>query len=463
MAEYREEEVVAFQQDVINAYASVGRQTDLNNVVWSARMVFDATAGGMGYPAARQKHLQVLKQELGSVTPVPPLPVPPNGGGDQLRGRLRSENNGSGPRLIDDIGPFKWKFVTAFDALRLVTTKKQSDIDKLRAYCAWVRSVNGNGLRVFLNWNVSKLDFRLVPDFFACLQTLGEITHDEHLRLLGTAICDQIPDGLTAQQDFLDKAFQVLNRFEHTIGECANEPYNNNSVLPSLFKRSSLWGNLTVARGMCSPDANPASGNPNDKPYLPSLGWTTYQTGRSDDWYRKVGKDGMEIRNGVLTTADGSHDGTINNEMMGAAETYQTGRRSNRPDEFFMAGVAAAMFNSGATGHGDSTTMQLCNIPGPTETECIRQLFRGVDIVPVGSPTWEYARYGVNHPPAPMPVEPDPIDGDDSRIHSMINGSVAVSINYRFLLDGHGSWKPQGINDWRTEFQDGPFVQSKRG
>ena len=40
------------------------------------------------------------------------------------------------------------------------------------------------------------------------------------------------------------------------------------------------------------------------------------------------------------------------------------------PDEFFMAGVAAAMFTSGATAHGDSLTMQRCVVPGPVEAEC---------------------------------------------------------------------------------------------
>lgn len=462
MVGYNEQEVVAFEQDVVAAYRAAGRQPDLTNVVWAARMTFDATAGGLGYAASRAKHLAELNAALGATpvpTPIPPSPVPPDGGGDPLRGRLRGENNAAGPRLVDDAGPWKWKIVTAFDAQRLASV---GDWDRLRRYAAWTRSVGGVGWRVFLNWKVTGLDYRQSPIYFNWLERLAEFTRDQHLRLLGTAICDQIPGGLRAQQDFLDQAFGVLNQFDHTLGECANEPYNGNSELPTLFQRTADWGSLIVARGMCRPDANPASGDPHDKPYVPSLGFTTYQTGRSEDWYRKVGKDGMEIRNGVLSSADGTHDAPINNEPMGAAETYQDGRRSNRPEEFFLAGCAAGLFTSGVTGHGDSQTMQLCNVPGSIESECIRQQFRGVELVPADAPTWAYTRYGPSHPPTPMPVEPDAIDGDESRIHSMVGPTQAASVNYRYLVSGHDAWRPVGVNGWKTKVQDGPYVLSER-
>jgi len=379
----------------------------------------------------------------------PTLKPPPAGAVPEIHGRLRS----NGPRLYDDVGPWKWKMATAFDALRLLITGNEA---QLREYFAWLVSIKGNGIRVFGNWKVTGLDFRQVPDYMGWLRKLCVLTRGAGLRVEFCAVCDYIPEGFDAQQQFINQVADVLAGFDHVVLTLGNEPYQNMEN-PERFSIPQA-GHLLVARGMCNPN------DPNALPYLPSAGFTVYQTVRSDDWMRKVGKDGWEIRNGFSDAFHGTKDACINTEMIGAAETDQPGRRSNRPDQFFMAGVAAAMFTSGATAHGDSQTMQWCKVPGPIEAKCAAELFRGIDIVPIDSPTWDYARYGPSRPPFPMPVEPDPIDGDgdEVRMHSMIGPSQAVSINYRYLLPGHDAWKPKGINGWRTVLQDGPYVLSER-
>jgi hypothetical protein len=380
--------------------------------------------------------------------PEPKLKPLPAGAGPEIHGRLRS----NGPRLFDDAGPWKWKMATAFDALRLLVTGGEA---QLRQYLAWVISIKGNGIRVFGNWKVTGLDFRQVPDYMGWLRKLCVLTRALGLRVEFCAVCDYIPEGLAAQQQFIDAVAAVLAEFDHAVLTFGNEPYQNMEN-PEKITPPNAPG-LLMARGMCNPN------DPSALPYLPSAGFTVYQTVRSDDWMRKVGKDGFEIRNGFSDAFRGTKDACINTEMIGAAETYQPGRRSNRPDEFFMAGVAAAMFNSGATAHGDSLTMQQCVVPGPIEAKCAAELFRGIDIVPIDAPTWNYARYGPAHPPFPMPVEPDPIDGegDDVRMHAVIGPTQAVSINYRYTLPGHDAWKPKGINGWRTVLQDGPYVLSE--
>lgn len=388
----------------------------------------------------------------------PPISPPSALEGPSIAGALRGEQQGRGPRLVDDVGPWRWKMATAFDALRLVTT---GDFARLRDYCAWVVGIGGNGLRVFGNWAVTGLNFTQVPDYFGHLRSLCLLTRDYGLRMEFCAVCDHIPLGFGAQQQFIQQVADVLAAFDHVVLTLGNEPYQNMEN-PERFAIPQT-AHLLVSRGMCNPN------DPDARPYLPSAGFTTYQTVRSADWMRKVGKDGWEIRNGFGGDAThppfpGTKDACINTEMIGAAETYQQGRRSNDPREFFMAGVAAAMFTSGATMHGDSQTMQWCNVPGPIEAECARQLFRGIDLVPIDAPTWAYARYGPSHPPVPMPVEPDPIDGDgdEVRIHAMVGPTRAVAINYRYLLPGHDAWKPQGSNGWRTIGQDGPCVLSGR-
>src|SRR5207244_1239117 len=128
----------------------------------------------------------------------------------------------------------------------------------------------------------------------------------------------------------------------------------------------------------------------------------------------------------------------------------------DRPAEFFAAGVAAAMFTGGITGHGDGATMQIARMPGPTEEACIRELFRGAEFVPLAAPTWRSARYGPAAPPVPMPVETDPVDDANTvRIHAMVGDTQAVAINYRH---NDSVWRPNGINGWKTVMQSGPAV-----
>jgi hypothetical protein len=285
------------------------------------------------------------------------------------------------------------------------------------------------------------------------VRKLCVLTRALGLRVEFCAVCDYIPEGLTAQQQFIDAVAAVLAEFDHAVLTFGNEPYQNMENPEEITPPNALG--LLMSRGMCNPN------DPNALPYLPSAGFTTYQTVRSDDWPRKVGKDGFEIHNGFSDAFRGTKDACINTEMIGAAETYQPGRRSNRPDEFFMAGVAAAMFTSGATAHGDSLTMQQCVAPGPIEAKCAAELFRGIDAVPIDAPTWRYCRPGLYA--EQMACESDPLDSlDDVRIHCMAGPTQAVTVNYRYLLPGHDAWTPKGVNGWRTVLQDGPYVLSER-
>ena len=241
--------------------------------------------------------------------------------GPQIRGRLRS----NGPRLFDDAGPWKWKMATGFDALRLLITGGET---QLRTYLAWINSIKGNGIRVFCNWKVTGLDFRQVPDYMGWVRKLCVLTRSVGMRVECCAVCDFIPEGLAAQQQFINSLAAVLAEFDHAILTFGNEPYQNVEN-PEAIAPPQAPG-LLIARGMCNPN------DPNALPYLPWAGFTAAQTLRSDDWPRKVGKDGFEIRNGFGGTRPdgtvvdfrGTKTSCINTEMMGAAETCPPGRRS---------------------------------------------------------------------------------------------------------------------------------------
>jgi hypothetical protein len=213
---------------------------------------------------------------------------------------------------------------------------------------------------------------------------------------------------------------------------------------------------------MCRPNARPDAADPHSTPYLPSLGLTTYQNGRESDWFRKVGKDGFEIRGG-FEGFGGTHDACVNNEPMGAAEVSVPGRRSNRLVEFQAAGGGAGLFTSGVTGHGDSETMQRCVVPGSMESSCIKALFDSLELVPIDAPTWAYTRYGPAHPNTPMPVVLDPQDTDEtSRMHAMVGPTQAAAVNYNAALPGREDWRAEPTNGWRIVSQNGPVVVCER-
>jgi len=88
--QYDEAQIVAFQQDVIAAYAEAGRQTDLNNVVWSARCTWDAR--DIGWEASRIKHLAELRAELG---------LRPRGLRSDIRANFCGAKDGQGRVMFD--------------------------------------------------------------------------------------------------------------------------------------------------------------------------------------------------------------------------------------------------------------------------------------------------------------------------------------------------------------------------
>lgn len=143
MIAYDEQEGMAFQQDVIAAYAKAGRQTDLNNVVWSNRMTYDAAM--MGYPASRAKHLAELNAALGLMPPHPSQPTR-----DQL--------------LAVRVG-FQGETVTttqygSFPAFGPETTTL-SDED-LRSYCAQLATRGWTHGEIAISWQYDEPGF-LMP------------------------------------------------------------------------------------------------------------------------------------------------------------------------------------------------------------------------------------------------------------------------------------------------------------
>lgn len=347
-------------------------------------------------------------------------------------GRLRVD----GPLLrLSDGTPWRWKLVTAFDAVRLVSVK---DWDRLKTYAKWTRVVGGNGWRMFGGWSRTKFDYREVPDYFTrVLPDLNSFLRDEGLRGEFVAVTDSIPSTDAEQRSFLMQCLTLMG--EHMFFQYANEPWKN-GLDPQHFTIASQ----VVLTSKGAPEAGTSP-----YPYIPTMGYSTHHPPRDDEWFRKAGKDSYEIRQ----TTGGV---VIPDEQIGYAEQSKGGSRSSDVRKAFLSGVGMGMFCPGGTAHGDSDTMQLCNVPGPIEEQCVREQFRGIDLVPAMAPTWRYGRYGDSAPPTSMPIEDDdPVNG---RIHAMVNVSQAVALNY-FAAPG---WVAKPRDGWRIVTQDGGAVILER-
>lgn len=159
---YNEQEVVAFEQDVVATYRRYFRQPDLENVVWAARMVYDAVE--MGYPASRAKHLAELEAAINPSQPGPdpgPLPSVPT------RDQVCSVRVG-----------FQGETVTTsaygtFPCFGPETTTLADD--DLRAYCQQLRSRGWTHGEIAVSWQYAEQGFLMPVPGRDLTLNLGEL------------------------------------------------------------------------------------------------------------------------------------------------------------------------------------------------------------------------------------------------------------------------------------------------
>lgn len=355
----------------------------------------------------------------------------PNPSFPTIAGRLRRD----GLWLVDDRGPFRWKYVTAFDSPRQYI-RGEGDVTR---YFDWALSVGANGLRVFCSWRQTGLIPRDIPDFFGWMQNYAMLAAEWGLRVEFCGVQDRIPSTFDQCVVFLQRLADALGPCENATLEFSNEPYDENWPGDGRdVERVQIgWPELLKARGSFIDEV---------APYLPSAGYSTFHGRRDADWYRRVGKDCYDISRNV------THDVVIPNEPTKADNTGYS------QAEWFIAGAAAALFTAGITAHGNGSTMQLARIPPKNEEDLVRAMFQAVDSVPVEAQGWAYARYGPDAPSVPMPVEDDTW-GFDPRMHAKVGEHQAVVLNYRGHLH---DWTAQPANGWRIDQQQGPLVLCSR-
>jgi hypothetical protein len=342
-------------------------------------------------------------------------------------------------RRVTDNVVQRVKYVTGFDAVRRIKLK---EFDHLRKFAKFTRENGGNGWRMLGNWSRTGLDFRNIPDYFShVIPDLNSFMSDEGLAGEFVCICDSIAADMSEQATFVNRCRDTLADFL-LIGE-ANEPWKNGY---------DPQGHVYAAGRLMTKGAPEAGTWP--WPYVPTRGFSVHHSPRTEDWARKCGKDSYEIRGAT-------QDAVFDEEPPGFAEQQKPWSRVNNEHHAHSAGVGAGMFSPGMVAHGDTDTMQMCNVPGPQETLCTKRCFEGIDFVPAEAPTWLYARYGPSNPGIPMPVDDDvfPAPGRlTDHMHAMIGPGKAVVINY-YPSPG---WVAKGANGWRVVTQDEGAVLCER-
>lgn len=274
MTPYDESQVNAFESDVAAAFASVNRVLDPANVVWAARMQFDAVT--MGYSAARAKQLAALRVELG-ITPKP-SPVTRN---LVSRGMFFGLDNGELFTAVEctDFGLLASYQNEGEEALRPVMEQRADCGFNLRR--VWTAFDGIPGIGTF-----TTLDYSIIRAFMAFCARYGsyvEFTaytgwNDPHhwQNLCEAALqCSPMPllelvnelDQNTDEPDALGRVFQL--------------PLFQQAPAPLLSSHGSNGSGI---------NANP--------PVQPPWSYQTMHYNNATEWQRKVGHNSMEVWSG---------------------------------------------------------------------------------------------------------------------------------------------------------------------
>lgn len=111
----------------------------------------------------------------------------------------------------------------------------------------------------------------------------------------------------------------------------------------------------------------------------------TWQTPRTLDWPRKT-KSAWDITTGSLQPIRAC----AVTEIMGAAEHYENGRRSNVPFDFYCSAAIARQMAVGCDSHGNNHVASV--LFEPVQRECARAVFQAQQDIPAVVQSWGYAK-----------------------------------------------------------------------
>ena len=285
-------------------------------------------------------------------------------GPSPFRGRLRAD----GRRLVyPDGARFHWRGLSAFRLLQFIAIDRP---DVSEAYCAWARAHGVSILRVFA---MCRNLFTLTPAAgMVALPALLRMAERHGLYLEVVALVD------TATQDGdLELALNIIAAIcdQHDNANLlgANEPRHRTQDPRVVEWIKSLRPGTTGA-----PYAyGAAHGSDDESREFTGGDFVTVHFDRQDGdgGWRHV----RHVREGEGLSADVGKF-VVDDEPIGAGETFISGKRESDPAKWYAKGVLARIFSLGATFHYEGGLLAV--IPSGNQLACFTAWMAGLRAIP---------------------------------------------------------------------------------
>jgi hypothetical protein len=337
-----------------------------------------------------------------------------------------------GTRFIRPDGrPFRWRGITAFRLLELEAAGRSADVD---AYLKWAASQQLTVVRVLA---MAKHLFELPPERgVGALDSflLRAARHSLHVEVVALADTGSYSMDLKAH---VRRVGDIAARHGNAFVEIANEPYHgtqrpevhNEAFLHTL--RSEVPSQVPVALGAAGYPELHIGGD-----------FVTFHSSRSD------GSAGWghvrDLRIGVdFLRAAGKP--VVNDEPIGAGQTFQPGRRDASPERFRAHAVFAGLTGLYSTFHYEGGLQ--AKRPAGRELECFNAWREGVQLAedgPRGIPQIMLLQ-GKAPARARVPAKGGAfavLEGDRAWVLVFGEGAEASAIKWL------GNWKPERPQRW---------------
>jgi len=385
---------------------------------------------GQPHEAALQEMERQMAAEAGQPDPYPPPPAGPVSD-------IRIENR----RFKSDNQWWAWRGVSDFNTTAYVLQSNYAAMDARfdvyqRAKRTIVRTM------AMLNWNGYAFSPRSVG-YWSALDTVYHAAIDRgmNLELCLFADAQQIVPDVELRKAWLQQFADFIIGRPGIVPQLANEPFKNGwtgATDPALLELADLLAERLGHRHFSIGD--PQDGDDPDASAettaalvelshhsLCTVMHPSRAEGDSSRWRRWV--DHLE---GFTDVIHQQAPGTALSldEPMGAALTYQSGRRDNDPDAHIAAEMVAKCCGFGYTYH------YLCEeVPDAAQLPGLLAMAPFIDQVPV-DPGWSYRNDSWDG----SPTHGYRVTGKDGKVRSMVNGSSFWTVAYGELDFGSINW-----------------------
>jgi hypothetical protein len=284
-----------------------------------------------------------------------------------------------GSRFIGEDGrTVLWRGITSFRLLEQLAAGRQDHVEK---YLAWMAQEHLNVVRVLA---MAKHLFELSPDTGrAQLDDLLKraAAHNIYVEIVALADTADYPVPLDEQ---VRTVGEIAARHPNAIIEIANEPYH-----PTQRPEVQQPGTLAKLMALV-PEPIPVALGAWHEPEAAAGGdFVTFHFPRSirHEGWGHVSE--LSAGRGMLVQFKKP---VINDEPIGAGQTFQPGRRDDTPDRFRAAALLTRMTGMGGTFHYEGGLQS--EIPAGRELECFRAWQDAWTRLPSDVETWEFRTVG---------------------------------------------------------------------